>query len=204
MPDFSLEDSLCTNKNNVIIGVDEVGYGAIAGPVVSAAVYITDRNSPCLAAVRDSKKLTARQREAIFQKIETFAIFSVGFASVYEIETSNVLAASHIAMRRAIETLNVPRIDLVLVDGIREPCLSWKSKAIVKGDNLSTSIATASIIAKVTRDRFMAELHTRHPEYLWNKNCGYGTKAHILALSQHGATPHHRRSFAPVKNQSTK
>ena len=204
MPDFSLEDSLCSDKNGIIVGVDEVGYGAIAGPVVSAAVHITDRNHPCISNIRDSKKLTARQREDIFQKLKTFAVFAVGFASVHEIETNNVLVASHIAMQRAIEKLDVPHIDLILVDGIRVPHLNWASKAIVKGDDLSASIAAASIVAKVSRDRFMAELHTYHPEYSWNRNCGYGTKAHILALTQHGLTPHHRRSFAPIRNRCTK
>ncbi|SCV61786.1 Ribonuclease HII [Anaplasma phagocytophilum] len=199
MPNFSYEDSFSNGSNAIVVGVDEVGYGSIAGPVVAAAVYIPDRNVECIPNIKDSKLLTPKKRDALYKELLSHTVCGTGLASIDEIEEHNILVASHMAMRRALENLNLQRIDLVLVDGSRELKSQWPSKSIINGDELSISIAAASIVAKVTRDNMMRELHNQYPEYHWNKNCGYGTAAHILALKQHGATPLHRKTFAPVK-----
>ncbi|ANC34506.1 Ribonuclease HII [Anaplasma phagocytophilum] len=199
MPNFSYEDSFSNGSNAIVVGVDEVGYGSIAGPVVAAAVYIPDRNVECIPNIKDSKLLTPKKRDALYKELLSHTVCGTGLASIDEIAEHNILVASHMAMRRALENLNLQRIDLVLVDGSRELKSQWTSKSIINGDELSISIAAASIVAKVTRDNMMRELHDQYPEYHWNKNCGYGTAAHILALKQHGATPLHRKTFAPVK-----
>ncbi|MCU7611335.1 ribonuclease HII [Anaplasma capra] len=199
MPSFLMEDQFKSEMvASVVVGVDEVGYGAIAGPVVAAAVYFTNREHDYIGDIKDSKMLSPKKRGELFNKIASHAKFGVGFASVAEIEQHNILVASHISMRRALENLNVA-VDLVLVDGSRTPDLPWATRAIVKGDSISASIAAASIVAKVTRDRFMQTLHKLHPEYAWDKNCGYGTKAHMLSIKLHGRTAHHRSTFAPIR-----
>ncbi|MDB1135359.1 ribonuclease HII [Candidatus Anaplasma sp. TIGMIC] len=202
MVNFFYEDLLEPQPGSVVVGVDEVGYGALAGPVVAAAAYIPDRNADYVANIKDSKALSSTKREAIFEELKLHAVFGVGSSNVEEIEEHNILVASHMAMRRALDNLSLclGKIDLVLVDGVRNLDSAWRTEAIVKGDSLSKSIAAASIVAKVTRDRLMSTLHTQFAEYAWNKNCGYGTKAHMEALSVHGITPHHRRTFSPVKN----
>ncbi|ASI47485.1 ribonuclease HII [Anaplasma ovis str. Haibei] len=201
MPSFLIEDQLRSDTISVIVGVDEVGYGAIAGPVVAAAVYLPEREHDYIKDIKDSKALSSKKREELFYKITSHAKYGVGFARVCEIEQHNILVASHISMRRALQNLSV-KADLVLVDGSRTPDLPWAVKTIVRGDSISTSIAAASIIAKVTRDRFMKRLHEQHPEYAWNQNCGYGTKAHMLSIKLHGKTTQHRSTFAPVKRLS--
>ncbi|MGN7678997.1 MAG: ribonuclease HII [Anaplasma sp.] len=196
-PNFSLEDQLRPSPTSVVVGVDEVGYGAIAGPVVAAAVCILEREHDYMREIKDSKLLSAQKREGLFDELKRHAKCGVGLASVCEIERHNILVASHMAMERALLDLRMD-VDLVLVDGNRTPNLPWMIKAVIKGDSTSTSIAAASIVAKVTRDRLMRKLHEHHPGYAWNKNCGYGTKEHLLSIEEHGITAHHRRTFAPI------
>ncbi|QJC27786.1 ribonuclease HII [Anaplasma platys] len=200
---FFLEDAHCKTDNAVVVGVDEVGYGALAGPVFAAAVYIPHATRELMTDIKDSKALSIKKREELFDLLAEYSVFNIGHASVSEIEQHNILVASHMAMKRALAGLTLPHVDLVLIDGIRNVDLSWPSQTITKGDSLCTSIAAASIIAKVSRDRLMKELHQHHPEYAWNKNHGYGTKAHIDATILHGITPHHRRTFAPVQKLVT-
>ena len=181
-----------------VVGVDEAGRGPIAGPVVAAAAWIDPGKVP--AGLDDSKKLTRSQRERLAAELDEVAVVSVAEASVDEIEKLNILAASMLAMRRAVEGL--PFIPcLALIDGNRRPDgLPCPARPIVRGDAKSISIAAASIAAKVTRDRIMAALSRRHPGYGWEHNAGYPTKSHITALSDLGITPHHRRTFRPVHN----
>ena len=179
-----------------VCGIDEAGRGPWAGPVVAAAVVLDrDRVPPGLD---DSKKLTARRREALFDAIRAAASVGVGSASVAEIDALNILRANDLAMRRALLALD-PAPDAALIDGNRvPPDLPCQARALVGGDGLSLSVAAASIIAKVTRDRIMAELALAHPGYGWGSNQGYGTAAHRAGLQRLGVTPHHRRSFAPI------
>ena len=179
-----------------VCGVDEVGRGPWAGPVVAAAVVLDPWRTP--EGLNDSKKLSKKRREALASTLKEVADFGVGIASVEEIDEHNILVASHIAMVRAVETL--PRRPAhALIDGNRLPanlpCPAW---TLVKGDQRSLSIAAASIIAKVERDRIMAELSISYPGYGWETNAGYGVKAHQEALIRQGVTPHHRRSFKPI------
>ncbi|MFP3035832.1 MAG: ribonuclease HII [Wolbachia sp.] len=193
-PDFTLENKL----SGVIAGVDEVGRGPLAGPVMSAAVVFTDRNI-IIEGINDSKKLTAKNRQVLYEKITSVAKFGIGMASVEEINSYNILQATKLSMQRALTNLGL-ELDYVLVDGNQSPKVKWQVRSIVNGDSLSTSIAAASIIAKVTRDKLMQELHDQHPEYNWYKNKGYGTKEHIDAINLHGITGHHRRNFAPISH----
>ncbi|MEM7269633.1 MAG: ribonuclease HII [Pseudomonadota bacterium] len=180
-----------------VCGVDEVGRGPWAGPVVAAAVILDLETAP--TGLNDSKKLTARRREILFEALQSHSI-GVGMASVAEIDEINILNASHLAMRRAVEALPV-RPAHALIDGNRIPVgLPCAAECLVKGDQRSVSIAAASIIAKVTRDRLMAELAKAHPGYGWETNAGYGVKAHSEALKRLGVTQHHRRSFKPIHN----
>lgn len=180
----------------LIAGVDEAGRGPWAGPVVAAAVIL---RGMVPTGLNDSKKLSAKRREALHAALlASDCAIGVGQASVAEIDALNILQANHLAMTRAVAALGeVP--DLVLVDGNRLPPWPWPSRAIVGGDGLEPAISAASIIAKVTRDRIMAALDADHPGYGWARNQGYGTAAHARALALLGPTPHHRRSFAPVK-----
>lgn len=198
LPDFSIEVSARrrVGARARIAGVDEAGRGPWAGPVVAAAVVLRKGSPP--AGVNDSKKLSRARREALFEIISATAETGVGIASVEEIDQLNILQASLLAMRRAVLALpSWP--DHALIDGRQIPTgLPCTAEAIVRGDARSLSIAAASIIAKVTRDRIMAELAETHPEYGWDRNAGYGVAAHREALLQHGVTPHHRRSFRPI------
>jgi ribonuclease HII len=180
----------------LIAGVDEAGRGPLAGPVVAAAV-ILDELHP-VKGLADSKKLTERQREQLFDEIRAKALcFSVAQASVQEIDALNILQATLLAMRRAVEGLRLaPK--LVLVDGNRLPVLPMRAEAIVKGDALVAAISAASILAKVTRDRWCQEVDTLHPAYGFAQHKGYGTTLHLAALREHGACPLHRTSFRPV------
>lgn len=192
-PDFSLEMA----HSGLVAGVDEAGRGPWAGPVVAGAVIFPDR----LAApngIHDSKKLTPEKREALFELIHASAIVGVGIASVEEIDTLNILGATKLAMTRAVEALSTPP-KAVLVDGNQPPKWFYITESVVKGDARSVSIAAASIIAKVTRDRMMQQLHEAHPQYGWAGNAGYGTPEHIHGIAAHGITAHHRRSFAPIR-----
>lgn len=200
-PDFSFEDA--TGLQHVV-GVDEVGRGPWAGPVIAcAALFDLSPNKreallARLTGLDDSKKLSAKRREALFEVIEAEATLSYGAASVEEIDALNILQASLLAMRRAVEGLPI-RPQHALVDGNKDPGFGIPTQTIVKGDSRSLSIAAASVAAKVTRDRLMAALAKEFPAYGWEKNAGYGVRAHRAALQTHGVTPHHRRSFAPIK-----
>lgn len=177
-------------------GVDEAGRGPLAGPVVAAAVILDDLRP--IKGLRDSKQLTASRREALVEEILAKALCcSVAQASVEEIDSLNILQATMLAMRRAVAGLRL-RPHIVLVDGNRLPRLEVPAEAIVKGDSRLASIAAASILAKVHRDRLCRELHERFPGYGFDEHKGYATAAHLAALKQHGACPQHRRSFAPV------
>jgi len=193
-PDFTLENKL----SGVIAGVDEVGRGPLAGPVMSAAVVFTDRNI-IIEGINDSKKLTAKNRQVLYEKITSLAKFGIGIASVEEINSYNILQATKLSMQRALIDLGL-ELDYVLVDGNQPPKVKWQVRSIVNGDSLSISIAAASIIAKVTRDKLMQELHDQYPEYNWYKNKGYGTKEHVDAINLYSITEHHRRNFAPISH----
>jgi ribonuclease HII len=180
----------------LIAGVDEAGRGPLAGPVVAAAV-ILDEMRP-IAGLNDSKKLTALRRERLYDEIRAKALCcSVAQASVEEIDRLNILQATLLAMRRAVEGLRLKPAK-VLVDGNRLPVLDMLAEAIVGGDALVPSISAASILAKVTRDRWCAELDQLYPQYGFAAHKGYGTAVHLAALRAHGACPEHRKSFAPV------
>ena len=202
MPDFFIENEILKLKHNsncIIAGVDEVGYGSLAGPVVSAAVFFPTYDSNIIQDINDSKKLTPKKRQQIYNKIITIVKWSIGFAHVHEIDEHNILNATHIAMKRALTGLNAHiNIDYVIIDGNKNPDIPWDTQAIIRGDSISTSIASASIIAKVTRDRLMETFHIQYPEYNWYKNKGYGTKDHLASLHKYGKTIHHRNTFTPV------
>ncbi|MEW5968193.1 MAG: ribonuclease HII [Pseudomonadota bacterium] len=180
-----------------LCGVDEAGRGPLAGPVTAAAVML-DPARP-IAGLRDSKKLSAAARERLADEIrEKAAAWCVAEASVGEIDTLNILHATLLAMQRAVAGLGCAP-DEVLVDGNRCPKWTWRSQAVVKGDDKIAAIAAASILAKTARDAFMVRLHADYPVYGFAQHMGYGTAAHLDALKAHGACPQHRRSFGPVK-----
>jgi ribonuclease HII len=198
MPDFSKEDACLNNGARIIAGVDEVGRGPLAGPVTAAAVVLDRACVP--EGLNDSKKLSIKVRDRLFDQIMASAQVSVAHASVAEIDDLNILYASHLAMERAVAGLPSAPCH-VLVDGNMVPKkIGVPATAVIKGDALSLSIAAASIIAKVTRDRIMVDLAQQHPGYGWETNAGYPTKTHRSALSDLGVTPHHRRSFKTVHN----
>ncbi|CCW31615.1 Ribonuclease HII [Xenorhabdus nematophila F1] len=182
---------------NLIAGVDEVGRGPLVGDVVTAAV-ILDPAKP-ITGLMDSKKLTEKRREALYLEIKEKALcWSLGRAEPEEIDQLNILHATMLAMQRAVAGLVIVP-DYVLIDGNRCPALAMPSQAVVKGDSLVAEISAASILAKVTRDREMAELDNQFPDYGFAKHKGYPTALHLEKLALHGATVHHRKSFAPVK-----
>jgi ribonuclease HII len=194
MPDLTLEKA----ASGVVAGIDEAGRGPWAGPVVAGAVILDgDLPDTLLHGLDDSKKLSPARRETLFGILQNHATLGVGLADVAEIDVHNILQATMMAMARAVKDLGrVP--DLALVDGNREPILPCAVRCVVKGDSRSLSIAAASIVAKVTRDRIMAELALECPGYGWERNAGYGTAEHRAALESLGVTPHHRKSFAPI------
>lgn len=197
-PDFTFESAALTRGLSVVVGVDEVGRGPLAGPVTAAAVRLDPARIP--DGLNDSKALTPARRGALFAAIMDSAEVSVAHATVEEIDALNILRASHLAMERAVSGLFTPP-DHALIDGNRIPKdLRCSAEAVVKGDARCLSIAAASIIAKVTRDRIMVDLAQQYPAYGWNVNAGYPTPAHLQALLDFGITPHHRRSFRPVHN----
>lgn len=182
--------------SGLVAGVDEAGRGPLAGPVVAAAV-ILDELRP-IHGLADSKKLSARRREALFDEIRAKALCcSIAQASVEEIDELNILQATLLAMRRAVMGLRLPP-KLVLVDGNRLPVLDIRAEAIVKGDDKVPAISAASILAKVTRDRWCLEYHPQFPQYGFDQHKGYGTADHLAALRLHGPCPQHRRTFRPV------
>ncbi len=196
MPDFSFEDQ----HDCLVAGVDEAGRGPWAGPVVAAAVILDRSNFP--DGLDDSKKLSGRNRAVLFAQLQERAIIGVGQASVDEIDDINILQATMLAMVRAID--NLPTIPgHILVDGNKIPKIEISCEAIIKGDARSFSIAAASIIAKKTRDDIMADLAKTWPDYGWERNAGYGTALHQKGLNLVGISPHHRKSYAPIRKIMT-
>ena len=180
----------------IIAGVDEVGRGSLFGPVYAAAVIL--RKSVNKKLLKDSKKLTKSKRETLSKYIKENSFWSVGKASVKEIEKYNILHASLLAMKRAIEKLK-KKPTLVLIDGNKIPQLkNYNMKSIIKGDQKIPSISAASIIAKVTRDKMITSLGKKFKGYCWDKNFGYGTKQHLAAIKSLGITSHHRKNFSPI------
>jgi len=180
--------------NRPVCGVDEAGRGPWAGPVTAAAIILPAGFD---LGVDDSKKLTEKTRERLFEELVHLP-HGIGFASVEEIDAMNILQATFLAMQRAVEAL-APNPAYVLVDGNHLPAWDYPSQAIIGGDGRSPTIAAASILAKVTRDRLMRQLHEAFPYYGWASNKGYGAKAHSKGLAQHGVSPHHRKSYAPIR-----
>ena len=183
-----------------IVGVDEVGRGPLAGPVVACAILLP---ASCrdIDGVGDSKSIKAADRERLAREIRRTALaIGIGAASVAEIDRVNIYQATAIAMRRALARVPSPW-DLLLVDGSPFAALGMPHQAVVKGDSCCLAIACASIVAKVTRDKLLHSLNRRHPQYGWASNAGYGTPGHLAALAEHGASPHHRRSFRPLRTE---
>jgi len=198
MPHFIYESRILKARPGPVCGVDEAGRGPLAGPVVAAAVILDRKRIP--KGLNDSKQLSAEAREELFPRILDSAIaVGVGEASVGEIDLVNIRQATHLAMARAVRALAVAA-EFALVDGNDAPALPCPCDTLVDGDARSVSIAAASIIAKVTRDRMMAALHDAHPFYHWHSNKGYGTRDHYAGLKSHGVSEHHRRSFGPVRD----
>lgn len=197
MPDLALERDL----GGVVAGIDEAGRGPWAGPVIAAAVILDEARLPAelQAEIDDSKQLTAKQRQTTFEELRRTARFGVGQADVAEIDVFNILRASQMAMARALSALGLSP-DAALVDGNQPPILPCPVTCVVGGDGLSLSIAAASIVAKVSRDRIMTTLASAYPGYGWDHNFGYGTAEHRDALKRLGVTPHHRRSFRPIQD----
>lgn len=197
-PDLRHEETAARLGARFIAGVDEVGRGPLCGPVVAAAVLLDPASIP--EGIDDSKRLSHGRRERLFDLICQQAIWGIGEATVEEIDEINILQASHLAMRRAIARLE-PEPDFLLIDGhLLPPGLPARAACVVRGDAASLSIAAASILAKVYRDRLMVDLAQQYPGYGWERNAGYPTKEHLGALLNLGVTPHHRRSFKPVHN----
>ena len=196
-PNFLFEQELVARGALRIAGVDEVGRGPLAGPVTAAAVILDPSNIP--DGLNDSKALSAKRRDALEPMIFASAEVSIAHATVEEIDEINILRASHLAMERAVAGLG--RVDHALIDGNMIPKgLTVPATTVIKGDARSLSIAAASIVAKICRDRIMVELAQQFPGYGWETNAGYGSKSHMSALRNLGPTPHHRRSFKPVHN----
>ncbi|MBK8161418.1 MAG: ribonuclease HII [Rhodospirillaceae bacterium] len=204
MPDWSYEIAAGLRDGQIVCGVDEVGRGPLAGPVLACAAILDPARLPLdlLLRLDDSKKLSAKARTEIALRLREIAIFAIAEASVLEIDEINILRASQLAMRRAVAALALKPTH-ALVDGNLAPGLSCNTTCVVKGDAKSFSIAAASILAKVERDKIMSQLAETHTVYGWERNAGYGTAHHLGAIRTHGITPHHRRSFRPVSENIT-
>ena len=194
MPDSIIERGFGWPQK-LVAGIDEAGRGPWAGPVVSAVVILNEKNIP--DGLNDSKKLSEKKRLSLYSSIYNFHFVGVGISSIEEIDSMNVLQATFLSMKRAVEDLN-PQPEYILVDGNLDPGLNFKTKCIIKGDSISISIAAASVIAKVTRDNLMLKLDKEFPNYNWKKNKGYGTAEHRNALEIHGPCKYHRKSFSPI------
>jgi len=182
----------------IIAGVDEVGRGSLIGPVYAAAVILNKKINK--TKLKDSKKLSKKNREILYSYIKKNSIYAIGSASLNEIEKINILNASLLAMKRAIKRLK-KKPTLVLIDGNKIPKINYyKIKNIIKGDEKIPEISAASIIAKVSRDRLITKLSKKFNKYLWDKNAGYGTRNHIKAIKKFGVTKHHRKTFQPIHN----
>ena len=190
---YEFENQAHADGYKIVCGVDEAGRGPLAGPVYAAAVILPDGLEEM--GINDSKKMTEKKREALFDIIVDNAVaYGIGFATEKEIDEINILNATFLAMRRAVEAMGL-KPDLVLVDGNRKPGTGYEEMTLVKGDAKSISISAASILAKVSRDRYMKDLAERHPEYKFEQHKGYGTKLHYEMIEQYGILPDHRRSF---------
>jgi ribonuclease HII len=197
----TIERDLRTEHGPLIAGVDEVGRGPLAGPVVACAVVMPPERR-AMPGINDSKQLSAKMREKLAVRILANAVgIGIGAASVREIDRFNILQASVLAMRRALRRLPVAP-NHVVVDGRALRTLEIVHTAVIHGDARCYSIACASILAKITRDRVMRALASRYPGYLWDENVGYATVAHLRGIAERGITPHHRRSFLPVRQLS--
>ena len=197
-PNFKIEQDLINNGCSTIAGVDEVGRGPLAGPVTAAAVILDPLNIP--ENLNDSKVLSSKKREKLFEELKFSSIIAVASVSPEEIDKLNILQASLLAMVNAVSNLKVTP-NHILIDGNKVPeRLVGQATAVVKGDSKVLSIAAASIIAKVTRDKLMRDLDSEFPVYGWAKNAGYPTKCHMNAIVKYGVTPYHRRSFRPIHN----
>ena len=201
-PTFQPENNI---HHNIVIGIDEAGRGPLAGPVVAACAYIPPdiRNHPVWRDVNDSKKMTAVKRDIVFEIITKLIPYGVGIIEPQEIDRINILQATFTAMNQSVLDMTARFVitpDHAILDGNRTPKeFACPCSYLIKGDSLSTSIAAASIIAKVTRDRIMTKLHDTYPHYGWAGNAGYGTPDHLKALEIHGFCAEHRQSFAPIK-----
>ena len=185
-------------KKNRIAGVDEVGRGCLAGPVFSAAVILNEKINK--KDIKDSKKIPFEKRILLSKYIKKNSIYAVGSASVEEINKINILNASLLSMQRALHKLRL-KPSVAYIDGLFAPKgIKIKYKTFIKGDEKITSIAAASIVAKVSRDLFMIKLAKKYPKYNWHKNFGYGTARHLQLLKKHGITKHHRKKFKPIHN----
>ena len=183
---------------NIIAGVDEVGRGSLVGPVYAAAVIL--KKNLDKKKLKDSKKLTKKKREILEKYIKKNSYWSIGSASLHEIEKLNILNASLLAMKRAIKKLN-KKPSLALIDGNRVPKMNnYNLKYVVKGDEKIPEISAASIIAKVARDKLITKMSKKFNRYSWDKNAGYGTKLHLIAIKKFGVTKHHRKTFGPIHN----
>lgn len=188
-----LDNSYLSRKIKHLAGVDEAGRGPLAGPVVAAAVMF-DRKTK-IPGINDSKQLKEKERERLFEEIKSKCIcYGIGIIDQTEIDEVNILQATLKAMKQAVDKLS-PKPDMILIDGNKSFVGEIPAKTIIKGDSKSFSIAAASILAKVTRDRMMKEASVDYPHYVWHKNKGYGTREHITAIQKHGITPIHRKTF---------
>jgi ribonuclease HII len=194
-PNFSFESAALNQGHSIICGIDEAGRGPWAGPVVASAVILDPKNIP--HGLNDSKKLNEAKREALFDPIMCLSKVGIGIVSAAEIDEINILQATFLAMQRAFDQLEI-KPHLALIDGNKSPKLNCKTQTIIGGDAKSLSIAAASIIAKVTRDRIMHQLDQTYPHYGFIRHKGYGTAAHAAALAIHGPCAEHRKSFKPI------
>tara|TARA_B100000212_G_scaffold211024_1_gene159444 strand:+ start:419 stop:1024 length:606 start_codon:yes stop_codon:yes gene_type:complete len=194
VPNFLIEEDFGW-PNKLIAGIDEAGRGPWAGPVVSAAVVLNKKNIP--SDLNDSKKISEKKRQSLYSSIYNSHFVGVGISSIEEIDNLNILQATFLSMKRALDNLDCS-VDAILVDGNLDPGFDYKTECIVNGDSISFSIAAASIIAKVTRDNLMSKIHKEFPNYNWKRNKGYGTKEHRNALDMYGPCKYHRKSFSPI------
>ncbi|MFL2542982.1 MAG: ribonuclease HII [Alphaproteobacteria bacterium] len=203
MPNFSIEEEI----NSPVIGLDEVGRGPLAGPVISCGCHF--KNYTLLHELKDfigdSKKLSAKKRELSFKFLQNLKKgniidFHLGIANVHEIDNLNILEATKLSMKRVIDKFNLKNAQLIIDGNFSLNYKSYKEQSIIKGDNKSLSIAAASIIAKVHRDRLMKKLSIKFKDFGWEKNAGYGTKMHIENIHRFGPTIHHRKTFEPIKS----
>ena len=203
MPDFSIEEKI----NSPVIGLDEVGRGPLAGPVISCGCHFKNYSilNEFKNFILDSKKLSEKKRELSFKflqnlKKEKIIDFHLGIANVEEIDNLNILEATKLSMKRVVEKFNLKNAELIIDGNFSLNYKSYKEQSIIKGDNKSLSIAAASIIAKVHRDRLMKKLSIKFKDFGWEKNAGYGTKMHIENIHRFGPTIHHRKTFEPIKS----